>query len=294
MEILRLAQAEGNGDDVYSMMTTLRFVLALSFVLPLATAPLHASANPGTTMGAEYLSPYWGGAITQWTRLIVYWAEARELDPDLVAAVIRKESIGRANAEGAYGGVGLMMVLPAEDSGLPWRPTAEELKQPSVNLRWGTGMLAEIIHDSGGDLVRALAAYNGGWEQVHLAVTQDYAYSVLTHYAYAIAGRHGYSYDESKVWSMVLMTRADGRIKRIQTVTSGHFLGPCFEGAVEFRDLFPEMATAPRTRVAHFIDAEGHDVLIDAWLFVGQANVPAIETLVEIAPTELPRVGKRP
>jgi hypothetical protein len=287
-----LVQAEGNGDDVYGMLTTLRFVLTLCLILPLAAAPLHASPSPGTSAAADYLSPYWGGAITQWTRLILYWAEARELDPDLVAAVIRKESIGRANAEGAYGGVGLMMVLPAEDSGLPWRPSTEELKQPNVNLRWGTGMLAQIIRDSGGNVLRALAAYNGGWEQVHLEVTQDYAYSVLTHYAYAIAGRHGYSYDQSKVWTMVLVTRAGGRINRIQTLSSGHFLGPCFEGAVEFRELFPEMTAAPRTRVARFVDAKGNDVLIDAWLYVGQDNVPVVETLVESTTFAASCVGK--
>ncbi len=216
-----------------------------------------------------HISPFWGSAISQWDGWIVYWAKDRELDPDLVAAVIRKESIGRVDAEGPSGAVGLMMVLPAEASGLSWRPSAKELKQPGLNLQWGTGILKEIIRESNGNVLTALAAYNGGWDQLYLASTERYAHSVLTYYAYAIAARHGYSYQESKVWTLVLMTRVNGHIEHIQTHTSGHFLAPCFEGAVEFRALYPDMVHAPRVRVTRFLDQEGREVLIDAWLFVG-------------------------
>jgi len=274
----------------------IKVVIALILVtlLPLGATPVTASDHVESGTGEDQLSPFWGSAISQWNRLIFYWANARELDPDLVAAVIRKESIGHASAAGPYGSVGLMMVMPAEVSGMPWRPSSEELKQPNVNLRWGTGILKQVIRDSDGNLANALAAYNGGWEQIHISSTKRYAQSVLTFYAYAIAGRHGYSYQESKVWSLVLMTRVDNRIRLIQTHTSGHFLAPCFEGAIEFRDLYPEMVSAPRTRVAHFTDEEGHDVLIDAWLFVGGSAGFSGEMLVSTAPSTPPRIGHRP
>jgi len=235
----------------------------------LAGGPAQADDGAHGDVEEVHISPFWGGAISQWDWWIVHWAQKRELDPDLVAAVIRKESIGRVDAEGPYGAVGLMMVLPAEESGLSWRPSAKELKQPGLNLQWGTGILKEIIRESGGDLLTALAAYNGGWEQLYLASTERFAHSVLTYYAYAIAARHGYGYQESKVWTMVLMTRVDGHIERIQTHTSGHFLAPCFEGAVAFRALYPDMANAPRVRVTRFLDEQGREVLVDAWLFVG-------------------------
>ena len=276
------------------MITALRFALVITLTLSLGIASTRAGADAESGAGEDRLSPYWGDAISQWSQWIVYWANERELDPDLVAAVVRQESIGHADAEGPGGAVGLMMVLPAEASGLPWRPNAEELKQPSINLRWGTGMLSEIIRESGGDLLHALAAYNGGWEQVHLPVTRRYAQSVLTYYAYAMAGRHGYSYQEGKVWTLVIMTRVDGHIKLIQTSTSGQFLAPCFEGAVEFRSLYPEMISAPRTRVAHDTDEEGHDVLIDVWLFVGPPNTPPDETVISTAPLTIPGIGQRP
>jgi hypothetical protein len=276
------------------MIAASRLALVIILTLSLGIVPARAGADAESGAGEDRLSPYWGDAISQWSQWIVYWANERELDPDLVAAVVRKESIGHAAAEGPGGAVGLMMVMPAEASGLPWRPNAEELKQPSMNLRWGTGMLSEIIRESGGDLLHALAAYNGGWEQVHLPVTRRYAQSVLTYYAYAMAGRHGYSYKEGKVWTLVIMTRVDGHINLIQTSTSGQFLAPCFEGAVEFRDLYPEMVNAPRTRVAHYTDEEGHDVLIDAWLFVGPPDSPPDETVISTAPLTIPGIGQRP
>ena len=276
------------------MIAALRFALVLVVTLCLGAAPSGARAEVEIGTGQDQISPYWGSAISQWSRWIIYWANEHELDPDLVAAVVRKESIGRANAEGPYGGVGLMMVMPAETSGFSWRPTAEELKRPSINLRWGTGMLKQIVRESGGDLIRALAAYNGGWDQVHLAQTEGYAKSVLTFYAYAVAGRHGYGYQESKVWSMVTMTRVDGRVNLIQTLTSGHFLVPCFENAPAFREIYPDMADALRTRVAHFTDEQGHDILIDAWLFVGGPDRPAGEMAANAMPPEIPRIGRRP
>jgi hypothetical protein len=136
-------------------------------------------------------------------------------------------------------------------------------------------------------LLRALAAYNGGWDQLDLVSTERYAYSVLTYYAYAIAARHGYSYQESKVWSMVIMTRRDGRIKLIRTASSGHFLAPCFDNARNFRKNYPDMVSAPRTSVAHFVDGEGHDVLIDVWLFVGGLDKHVDQMLIGTAPPTL-------
>lgn len=275
-------------------MTMLRIALVLATTLSLGVSVVAADEDVETGPGEDQLSPYWGSAISQWERRIVYWAKERELAPDLVAAVIRKESIGRADLEGPYGSVGLMMVMPAEESGLSWRPTAEELKQPNVNLRWGTGILKEIIRESGGDLPRALAAYNGGWDQLHLASTAKYAHSVLTYYAYAVAARHGYSYQESKVWTMVIMTRVDGHIELIRTDTSGHFVSPCFDGAVRFRRIYPEMVSAPRACAARFVNEDGQEVIVDVWVLVGGLDRYVGERLVGTALPTLPHIGHHP
>jgi hypothetical protein len=280
----------GTGTMIITFRATALAVAAFLVIV----YPVTAAASSENVTGEDLISPFWGGAISQWTRQILYWANEREIDPDLVASVIRNESVGHAEAEGPQGAVGLMMVLPAEASGMSWRPSADELKHPNVNLRWGTGVLKQIIRDAGGDLYLALAAYNGGWEQVHLPSTQRYAHKILTYYAYAIAAHHGYSYQESKEWTMVLMLRSDGRIKSFQTHTSDHDLVPCFGGALQFRKLFPDMVNAPRTQVAHFVDEEGHDILVDAWLFVGDRRNAVAEIQVSAVPPILPLTGHRP
>jgi hypothetical protein len=251
------------------MTTSLRIILALIIILAASITLAQADDNDASESGEAQLSPYWGSAISQWDWWIRYWAQDRELDPDLVAAVVRKESIGRCDAEGPYGAVGLMMVMSNQDSGLWWRPTREELKEPDINIRWGTGILKEIIRKTDGNLALALAAYNGGWEQLNLASTARYAHSVLNFYAYAIAAHHGYTYQEGKIWTMVIVTQVDGRATFIQTDSSGHFLAPCFDDLRQFQAAYPEVGHAPRTRVTHYVDGDGNDVFIDAWLFVG-------------------------
>jgi hypothetical protein len=279
------------GRGTGTMMITLRAATVVAVALLVIVYPVAAGSSSEDVTGEGPISPFWGGAISQWTRQILYWSEEREIDPDLVASVIRNESVGYAEAEGPQGAVGLMMVLSAEASGMSWRPSADELKHPHVNLRWGTGVLKQIIRDAGGDLYRALAAYNGGWDQVHLQSTRDYAHKILTYYAYAIAARHGYSFQESKEWTLVLMVRSDGRIKSFQTHTWDHDFVPCFGGALQFRKLFPDMVDAPRTKVAHFVDEEGHDILVDAWLFVGERRSASAEVQVSAVPPILPPAG---
>jgi hypothetical protein len=90
------------------------------------------------------------------------------------------------------------------------------------------------------------------------------------------------------------MTRVDGRINLIRTATSGHYLVPCFEDMSGFREFYPDMADAVRTRVAHFTDEDGRDILVDAWLFVGAPDKPMGEIALDATPPELLRVGHRP
>ncbi|MDY6874951.1 MAG: transglycosylase SLT domain-containing protein [Chloroflexota bacterium] len=157
-------------------------LLAAITVLALPYPALAQSGNPPDTSG---LSPYWDPAVTRWEDTIIQHAQGRNIDPDLVAAVIWKESLGRPRERGPAGAVGLMMLMP-----FPWRPSADELENPWTNVFWGTRTLSHIIRDGNGDLYYALAAYNGSWEQIHLSVTRSYAASVLDHYARAVAVRH--------------------------------------------------------------------------------------------------------
>lgn len=100
-------------------------------------------------------------------------AEARRngLDPLVLAAVIRVESGFRPEATSSVGARGLMQVVPetgawaARRMGRPvFHP--DQLFDPAVNVSVGAWYLAALRREFGGSLPAALAAYNGGRQNV--------------------------------------------------------------------------------------------------------------------------------
>lgn len=89
------------------------------------------------------------------------------LDPALVAAVIRVESGFDPQAVSPRGARGLMQVMPATGEwvasqiGVTGFEVAD-LHDPETNIEIGTWYLADLLRTFDGDLVLALAAYNGG------------------------------------------------------------------------------------------------------------------------------------
>ncbi|MBN1876679.1 MAG: lytic transglycosylase domain-containing protein [Anaerolineae bacterium] len=146
-------------------------------------APNYELQNPA-------LSSYWHTKVQRWGSLIVQEAQRRTLDPDFLAALVWMESRGEANAVGPAGAVGLMQIMPKE-AGFSWRPTQKELVDPETNLFWGTRTLATIIRQGHGDIFNALAAYNGGWEQVGDRAPRYFATTILRDYAQAVVERTG-------------------------------------------------------------------------------------------------------
>jgi len=122
--------------------------------------------------------------------LAVATARRRGLDPDLVLAVIAVESGFQVDAVSSKGALGLMQLMPG---------TARELGvtdalDPAQNLDGGTRYLRQLVALYGGDLGRALAAYNAGPGAVkrHQGVppyreTHHYIDKVLKRYARARA-----------------------------------------------------------------------------------------------------------
>ena len=91
---------------------------------------------------------------------LVYREAARQsLDPDLVLAVMQIESAFDRYAISRVGAQGLMQVMPF------WRleigRPQDNLTDVETNIRYGTVILAHYIDVSKGDLVDALARYNG-------------------------------------------------------------------------------------------------------------------------------------
>lgn len=99
--------------------------------------------------------------------LISTYSAANDLDPFLVAAIIRQESAYDPEALSYADARGLMQVIP--DTGKRVAKelnvkdfTISQLYDPELNIRFGTVYLAGLLEDYEGNLYRALAAYNAG------------------------------------------------------------------------------------------------------------------------------------
>lgn len=243
-----------------------RLRLAVTFLAAVTVLPF---ARPvlahGGTAGLG-LSPYWPPAVSRWEPIILEYAQARSLDPDLIAAVIWKESLGRANARSVVGAVGLMGLMP-----FPWRPSIEQLEDPAVNLFWGARALAHTIRDGKGDLYYSLAAYNGGWEQIHLRVTRRYAAEVLDCYTRAVAVRYGLPKNGDWV-AIIAVEGTPGP----STVT---VLGPRFPLARyterPYQANIPRVPAGvpPHATAITFVDERGVECQVHVWL-VAQDGSP--------------------
>jgi soluble lytic murein transglycosylase len=103
-------------------------------------------------------------------------AAAKHLDPALIAAVIYAESKFEPRPSSA-GAQGLMQILPetayflAKRSGGS-RFTVADLATPSVNVAYGSYYLRYLLDHYDGNVMLALAAYNGGLTNVDRWVAQ--------------------------------------------------------------------------------------------------------------------------
>jgi len=108
---------------------------------------------------------------------LAYWetiqkrAAERGLDPYLVLALIRQESLFDPKALSSASAFGLMQLLlstavrAATQLGLP-PPQPENLYEPELNLLLGTHYLKELLQRYSNNSVKAIAAYNAGEDAV--------------------------------------------------------------------------------------------------------------------------------
>jgi soluble lytic murein transglycosylase-like protein len=90
--------------------------------------------------------------------LAVAAAERHGLDPELVIAVVGVESAFRPEAVSSKGAQGLMQLMPRTAVSLG----VEDAFDPEQNLDGGVRHLGSLLARYGGDVERALAAYNAG------------------------------------------------------------------------------------------------------------------------------------
>jgi soluble lytic murein transglycosylase-like protein len=135
--------------------------------------------NPGDGAAADTA----GGSSGAVDAVIKTAAERFRIPEPLIKAIIKQESGFDREAVSHKGAMGLMQLMPgtADALGVGDPFDVEE------NVLGGTRYLRELINVYGGDLNKALAAYNAGPDRVKNGVpdipeTKDYVESVLDHY----------------------------------------------------------------------------------------------------------------
>ena len=109
----------------------------------------------------NYIYPY------EYREYIAEYGQRYNVDPYLVAAVIKTESKFKSNATSSYGAVGLMQVMPetavwiaGQLEDMQFSPSS--LQEPLCNIRYGTWYLGSLQDEFRGNEVLTLAAYNAG------------------------------------------------------------------------------------------------------------------------------------
>ncbi len=119
------------------------------------------------------------------TNSLIKEAAARyQVDPRLVAAVAQTESGGNQEAVSPAGAVGVMQLMPETAAGLGVDPYDKR-----QNIEGGAKYLRQMMDTFGGDVQKAVAAYNAGPQAVKeyngippYRETQDYVNKVLDIY----------------------------------------------------------------------------------------------------------------
>lgn len=159
-ELAAIADESLASDAEAYLLEAYRDVDAHGRALRLATRLGSAARVPGATLSA-YLYPraYWS--------VVRDAADRERLDPYLVLALMRQESLFDPDAVSPAAAYGLMqLILPtaARVAGAP--VAAAELADPTRNVELGTRYLRQLLDRYDGNLPRAVAAYNGGEDAV--------------------------------------------------------------------------------------------------------------------------------
>jgi len=167
----------------------MRFLVAISLAL-LAFAGVAAwvvEAEPDWYLRTRYPLEY--------EHIVMAHARSYDLQPELLAAVIYAESRFDPEAVSPAGAVGLMQLLPETAKGIALRTGGDrfvvsDLRDPEINVRYGSWYLDHLRDRYDGDLRLALASYHAGpgsvdsWLEegggIAFPETRDYVEQVLS------------------------------------------------------------------------------------------------------------------
>lgn len=123
---------------------------------------------------------------------IVTYANKNNIDPFLVAAVIKNESGFKPGAVSPVGAIGMMQIMPetgewiARQMGLS-SYRVQQLYDPKTNIRMGCWYLSELKYEFRGNMVLQMLAYNAGRGNTHLWMSAngwDYEFGKIANIPY--------------------------------------------------------------------------------------------------------------
>lgn len=137
----------------------LLLVIVLALLALASAAAIVLKEEPSWYLRARYPLEY--------EQLVRANARNHGLDPAFVAAVIYAESRFDPNARSDAGAVGLMQLLPDTAQFIARKTggrdfVVADLRDPEINVRYGTWLLGYLRDRYDGDLTTALAAYHAG------------------------------------------------------------------------------------------------------------------------------------
>jgi soluble lytic murein transglycosylase len=158
---LRAVEDESGGNSALRrfLLAELQSTRAWFDAIQMATRmTARGEIDPGIAERIRYPRGFWD--------LIAAAAERHQLDPYLVTALIRQESLFNPKARSSSDARGLMQLLPvtanryADSAGLAGSPA--DLYDPEVSIQLGTGYLHDLMGMFNSNVFRVVAAYNGG------------------------------------------------------------------------------------------------------------------------------------
>ena len=160
----RMAVAELDEVSRTKPLGRLRAILIREYFHAQAYARSLALANQ--LSGSNEARNYYRFPLAFWT-MIKQHAEERGIDPYLILALIRQESLFDPRARSSAAALGLMQLLPstarriAKQLGMS-SPSPQALFEPEVNLTLGTQYLKDLLQRYSNNWFKAIAAYNAG------------------------------------------------------------------------------------------------------------------------------------
>ena len=141
----------------------LRNVFGAIFAITILGGVAEAASRDITTKRAQLTVADFGrhlpiGIPVYLSEIIREASSKHKVDPNLVAAVVFKESAFNPNAVSRRGAQGLMQLMPRTARAMG----VKDAFDPRQNILGGTKYLRQMLDMFGGDVEMALAAYNAG------------------------------------------------------------------------------------------------------------------------------------